>query len=74
MVSSWRDRLIIVFRATRQHATRLASFVALYKMLLLLQRKANGGVQRRADTFFAGLLGGYTVFGDRNAINEQVCP
>jgi len=24
------------------------------------------------DTFVAGLLGGYIVFGDRNAVNEQI--
>ena len=51
----------------------LAKFVAIYKSLLLLQRQLNGGKgQRPHDTFFAGLLGGYVVFGERNAINEQV--
>ena len=59
-------------RATRQHATSLASFVAIYKSLLLLQKKLNGGKAKSSDTFFAGLAGGYLVFGDRNAINEQV--
>lgn len=39
---------------------------------MLLQRKLNGGKERSADTFMAGLLGGYLVFGERNAINEQV--
>jgi hypothetical protein len=47
-------------------------YVALYKTLLLIQKKANGGKARKFDTFFAGLVGGYLVFGDRNAINEQV--
>jgi peroxisomal membrane protein 4 len=44
---------------------------------MLLQRKANGGKERGADTFIAGLIGGYIVFGDRSAVNEQVrflCP
>lgn len=50
----------------------LAKFVTLYKTLLLLQKKINGGKVRSHDTFFAGLLGGYVVFGDRTAINEQV--
>jgi peroxisomal membrane protein 4 len=49
----------------------LAGFVSLYKALLLIQRKLNGGKERKADTFFAGLIGGYIIFGDRNAINEQ---
>jgi len=47
-------------------------YVALYKTLLLIQKRANGGKERRFDTFFAGLVGGYVVFGDRNAVNEQV--
>ena len=50
----------------------LAKFVSLYKTFLLIQRKANGGKERSADTFIAGLLGGYLVFGDRTAVNEQV--
>lgn len=54
------------------HATNLMKYVALYKTLLLIQKKANGGKERRFDTFFAGLVGGYVVFGERNAINEQV--
>jgi peroxisomal membrane protein 4 len=39
---------------------------------LLIQRKVNGGKQKESDPFFAGLLGGYIVFGERTAINEQV--
>lgn len=69
---SWKTRLRTISRATRQHALNLAKFVSLYKTLLLLQKKMNGGLQRSADTFIAGLIGGYFVFGDRNAVNEQV--
>lgn len=61
-----------IYRATKQHSFNLAKFVTIYKTLLLLQRKANGGKARSADTFIAGLLGGYVVFGSRTAINEQV--
>ena len=68
---SYKSRAKQIFKATRQHSTHLASFVALYKTLLLLQRKLNGGKERKADTFIAGLIGGYVVFGDRTAINEQ---
>lgn len=63
-----------VLRATRQHALNLARFVALYKTVLLAQKTLAGGKQRKADTFFAGLIGGWYVFGERNAINEQVSP
>jgi peroxisomal membrane protein 4 len=50
----------------------LGKYVTLYKTLMLIQKRANGGKERRFDPFFAGLVGGYVVFGDRNAINEQV--
>lgn len=62
-----------IFKATKQHAFNLAKFVSIYKTVLLLQKKTNGGKERNIDTFIAGLLGGYVVFGERNAVNEQVC-
>jgi len=68
----WPTRLKSIFRATKLHATNLCKFVTIYKALLLLQRKLNGGKERTQDTFFAGLFGGYLVFGERNAINEQI--
>ncbi|KAA1468562.1 peroxisomal membrane protein 4 [Dentipellis sp. KUC8613] len=68
----WRSRARVIFKATKSHALNLAKFVALYKTFLLLQKRMNGGKERSPDTFFAGLLGGYIVFGDRNAINEQI--
>ena len=71
-LSSWPSRLRNIVRATKQHALNLAKFVSIYKALLVIQKRVNGGVQRAADTFIAGLIGGYFVFGDRNAVNEQV--
>lgn len=61
-----------MYRATKQHAFNLARFVAIYKTALLLQKTLSGGKERKADTFFAGLVGGWFVFGERNAVNEQV--
>ncbi|KAF5382891.1 hypothetical protein D9757_006290 [Collybiopsis confluens] len=66
------SRLKVIYRATKQHAFNLAKFVSLYKALLLLQKRVNGGKERSADTFIAGLLGGYLVFGERTAVNEQI--
>lgn len=71
-IDRWKERAKQIFKATRQHATNLAAFVTLYKTMLLMQKKFNGGKERTTDTFIAGLIGGYIVFGDRNAINEQV--
>ncbi|KAF9535529.1 Tim17/Tim22/Tim23/Pmp24 family-domain-containing protein [Crepidotus variabilis] len=68
----WKSRAKVIYRASRQHAMNLAKFVSIYKSLLLVQKKLNGGKERDTDTFIAGLLGGYFVFGDRNAVNEQI--
>lgn len=70
--NSWEKRAKYVFKATKQHATNLARFAAIYKTCLLLQKTLAGGKQRAADTFFAGLIGGWFVFSERNAVNEQV--
>jgi len=71
-MSSWKTRAKVIFRATKQHAFNLAKFVSLYKTILLIQKQSNGGKERDIDTFIAGLVGGYFVFGERNAVNEQV--
>jgi len=68
----WNTRIRTILKATKTHASSLMKYVALYKALVLIQKKANGGKQRNLDTFFAGVIGGYVVFGDRTAINEQV--
>jgi len=68
----WKSRLQQIFYATKVHAMNLMKFVALYKTFMLIQRKANDGKKRKFDTFFAGLIGGYVVFGDRTSINEQI--
>ncbi|OJT15985.1 Peroxisomal membrane protein 4 [Trametes pubescens] len=70
--NSWQTRLRAIYRATKQHALNLAKFVSLYKTLLLVQKKMNGGKERGFDTFIAGLIGGYVVFGERSAVNEQI--
>ncbi|KAI6045044.1 Tim17/Tim22/Tim23/Pmp24 family-domain-containing protein [Pisolithus marmoratus] len=69
---NWITRLQGILRATKEHAFNLAKFVSLYKTTLLLQRKVNGGKERGCDPFVAGLIGGYIVFGDRSAVNEQI--
>lgn len=58
--------------ATRTHAINLCKFVTIYKLLLILQKKLNGGKERDLDTFVAGGLGGWWVFGERTPINEQM--
>ncbi|GAA5983045.1 hypothetical protein JCM11641_004704 [Rhodosporidiobolus odoratus] len=68
----WQQRLLYIYRATKQHSLNLARFVAIYKTCLLVQKTLAGGKARAMDTFWAGLVGGWAVFGERNAVNEQI--
>lgn len=68
----WKEKARFVVNATKQHALNLCKFVTIYKTALLMQRRINGGKERSADSFLAGLFGGWVVFGERNAINEQI--
>lgn len=62
-----------VLKATRQHARNLAFFATIYKTLLIVQRRMHGK-ERPLDSFIAGLVGGYMVFGENNNVNQQVRP
>jgi peroxisomal membrane protein 4 len=69
---SWKSRAQTIFHQTRVHAINLMEYVTLYKVMMLAQKKINNGKEQPWDTFFAGLIGAYVVFGDRNPVNEQV--
>ncbi|KAI9333618.1 Tim17/Tim22/Tim23/Pmp24 family-domain-containing protein [Obelidium mucronatum] len=59
-----------IIEATVQHSKNLAFFVTIYKTLMVLQRRIKGR-EDSADSFIAGLIGGYMVFGEDNNINQQ---
>jgi peroxisomal membrane protein 4 len=63
-----REKLILILRATKTHAQNLAKYATVYKltMLLLKHMGSEPGKEGPYDTFFAGLLGGYLVFGRRS--------
>jgi peroxisomal membrane protein 4 len=63
-----QEKLKLIFRATRTHAQNLAKYASIYKatMLLLKYMGSQPGKEGTYDTFFAGLLGGYVVFGRRS--------
>ncbi|PWN94774.1 hypothetical protein FA09DRAFT_332684 [Tilletiopsis washingtonensis] len=69
---SYADRMRFVLTATRQHATNLCKFASLYKAVTILLRRTRGGKPKGGDAFLAGVVGGYAVFGERNAVNEQI--
>ena len=71
-ISSWAKRLRSVFQQTWTHATGLTKYVIVYKALVVLLKRMNGGKSQRFDTFFSGLIDGYLTLGDRTTINEHV--
>lgn len=87
----WSKRWQSIFKATKEHALSLGSFVFIYKSMLYLLKRAPplrktaplGGVPtlkdiehktRGLDTFIAGMVGGYLVFGRPSApsLNQQI--
>lgn len=73
----WPKRLSNIAKGTRTHAFNLAKFVSIYKSAMFLQSSLSdtrGGQPKagKLDPFWAGLLGGYIVFGERSPISEQI--
>ncbi|KAK9775781.1 putative Peroxisomal membrane protein [Seiridium cardinale] len=75
----------LVFRATRTHARNLAKFATIYKTVCYLLKwygstpGKEDATTGKYDTFLAGLLGGYFVFGGRSprsgkisSVNQQI--
>ncbi|KAF9876492.1 hypothetical protein CkaCkLH20_05900 [Colletotrichum karsti] len=78
---TFRQKASLVFKATRTHARNLAKFATIYKgtMYLLKHYGPTPGKEGPYDSFFAGLLGGYLVFGGRSprtgkisSVNQQI--
>ncbi|KAF6220137.1 hypothetical protein HO133_003268 [Letharia lupina] len=70
-----REKLHLIYKATRTHARNLASFAVVYKFsMICLRRTSPTGKERSFDTFLAGLIGGYTVFGRgiQSSVNQQI--
>ncbi|KAI0136397.1 putative peroxisomal membrane protein [Xylariales sp. AK1849] len=78
---SFRQKVDLVFRATRTHAKNLAKFATIYKSVCYMLKwyGSTPGKEGKYDTFVAGLLGGYFVFGGRSkrsgkisSVNQQI--
>jgi len=73
---TFREKLWLTFKATRQHAMNLAKFAFLYKSGCLVLKNANGGKEESVHSFLAGLFGGYWVFGHgkgaSSSVNQQI--
>ncbi|KAJ5708412.1 hypothetical protein N7488_008213 [Penicillium malachiteum] len=72
----FREKVKLVLKATRQHARNLSTFAVVYKLSMIVLRNLNptgSGKEGRYDSFFAGLMGGYTVFGRQpGSISQQI--
>ncbi|KAL1919353.1 uncharacterized protein VTP21DRAFT_2046 [Calcarisporiella thermophila] len=69
---SLQDKIKVILRATRQHARGLAFFVTTYKTIMLILYKLAGNKEHSINSFIAGCIGGYFVFGENNNINFQI--
>lgn len=78
---SLRQRLVLVFNATKQHAETLASFAVIYKaayaILLLVAKSVDVPLSRSYAKFMAGCIGSWVVYLQRylffnGAITHQV--
>jgi len=71
---TFRQKALLVLKATRQHAHNLALFALIYKSALhILLRLSPHQKPRSLDPFVAGMLGGYVVFGrSRSSVSQQI--
>lgn len=68
-----REKLNKIVTAARQHATRLGMYVAIYKIIMMIQRDLfTNGKEAPNHSFVAGLIGGWYMFGERTPVNEQI--
>ncbi|KAF4984829.1 hypothetical protein FZEAL_57 [Fusarium zealandicum] len=78
---TFRQKVSLVLRATRHHATNLARFAVIYKLTMLALKYfgSTPGKEGSYDSFMGGLVGGYFVFGGRSkrtgkisSVNQQI--
>jgi peroxisomal membrane protein 4 len=72
---TFREKVKLVLKATRQHAYNLSTFAIIYKSSMIAMKYLNptGPKEGPYDTFFAGLLGGYVVFGRHpGSVSQQI--
>ena len=67
-----QEKFKFILTATKNHSLNLMKFASLYKSLMIVMRRTNSGKERSLDSFVAGVVGGWIVFGERTTVNEQV--
>jgi hypothetical protein len=71
---TFRHKVSLILRATRQHARNLGLFALTYKSTMLALYHLNQQKEGHYDTLLAGLTGGYLVFGPgmHKSVNQQI--
>ncbi|KAF2460089.1 Tim17/Tim22/Tim23/Pmp24 family-domain-containing protein, partial [Lineolata rhizophorae] len=72
---TFRHKLHLVLQATRHHARNLGFFCITYKTSMYILRVLSPtGKEGHYDSFVAGLVGGYLVFGRgiHSSVNQQI--
>jgi hypothetical protein len=71
---TFRQKVKLIFKATRQHARNLALFALVYKSSMLALFRLNNSKEHHYDAFLAGAAGGYFVFGPNmhTSVNQQI--
>ncbi|CAK7202712.1 hypothetical protein SEUCBS139899_005439 [Sporothrix eucalyptigena] len=67
-----REKVGLVLRATRHHASNLARFAIVYKTTCMILKYLADGKEGTYDSFIGGLLGGYIVFGGRSLRSGKI--
>lgn len=65
------QKLMVVLKLTRMHATNLAKFVFSYKLLTGIMEKVQHS-RSQWHSFVAAFAVGYFVFGENNGVNMQI--
>ena len=85
---SFQQKLLMIYKTTLEHSISLAKFAALYKTLLCFMKyiskfiHLNNKNEKKEDgiglpyythhAFLAGLIGGYTIWGNYSPIHNQI--
>lgn len=71
---TFRQKVKLIFKATRQHGRNLAVFALIYKSSMLALFRLNNSKEHHYDSFLAGAAGGYLAFGPNmhTSVNQQI--
>ena len=69
---TFMNKVRTAFRLSWQHGRNLGLFVFIYKLIQCLLARLTGA-SHPFHSFFAGIIGAYFIWSERNAVNQQLC-